>query len=67
MFKNKILLGLISFMWNLGLKISKGLFAYQYYFEFKCLPPLKVMLERTKEFTKEREKGLEEKLENKNS
>ena len=57
-FKSKILVGIISMFWNVGVKILRGLFAYQYYFEFSCLPPLKVMLERTKEYTKKREEEL---------
>ena len=57
-FKSKILVGIISGLWNIGVKLLKGLFAYQYYFEFSSLPSLRVMLERTRENTKKREEEL---------
>lgn len=59
-FKSKILVALASFLWSIPLKILKGLFAYQYYFEFSSLPSLKVLLERTKENTKERESKIKD-------
>ena len=57
-FKSKILVGIISPLWNIGVKLLKGLFSYQYYFEFSAMPSLKVLLERTKENTKKREEEL---------
>lgn len=58
-FKNKFLVNLMSFFWNMGLKISRGFFSYQYYFEFRSLPSLKILLDRTRENTKRREEAIE--------
>ncbi len=50
-FKNHFLVNCITSVWNILLKISKGLFSYQYYFEFTALPALEELLQRTESNT----------------
>ncbi|MGI6680670.1 MAG: glycosyltransferase family 2 protein [Bdellovibrionota bacterium] len=60
-FKSKIMVALASFIWSFGYIPFKGLFSYQYYFEFKTLPSIKALLKRTKEYTKQREEEIKNK------
>lgn len=60
-FRSKILVKVASSIWNFLLKISKGLFSYQYYFEFLALPSLEELLKKTEDNTEILEKVLEDK------